>query len=182
MSESSQRLARITRVSRTIAVICGVLALLLPSGLAVYVFGFSKSLAQHPQVIQLGFSGEAFSLAAQAALLAAMLISSLPALWALYHLRRLFQRYATGSVFTVEAAGRLKAVALALLAMVFVRPFSGMLISLAISIDLPEGQRKLAIAFGSNEVWLGLAGVMVLVIAWVIGEAAALAEENQSFV
>ena len=182
MLDSELRLARITRISRIIATLCGILTVLLPLGLAVYVLGFGDMLAKHPQAIQMGLTTGTLSSLAKAAALAALLIGSLPAIFMLYNLRKLFQSYARGTFFTVCAANRLKAAAVALLAMVVARPLTGALLSLALSIDLPAGQKQLVLNFGSTEIWIGLAGGMVLVTAWIMGEAAALAEENRSFV
>ena len=182
MLESDLRLARITRISRIIAILCGVFTVLLPLGLAVYVVGFGDMLAKHPQVIQMGLTADTLSAMAKAAALGALLIGTLPAIFMLHNLRRLFESYAAGTFFTVCAANRLKAAAVALLAMVVARPITGALLSLALSIDLPPGQKQLVVNFGSTEIWIGLAGGMVLVTAWIMGEAAALAEENRSFV
>lgn len=154
---------------------------LLPAGLAVYVFGFFELLSYHPHIAPMDLPADGLSRLAQTALYA-LLVGTAPALFALSQLRRLFSGYASGAVFTVAAAQRLKAVATALLVLVLIRPVSGMLISLAISIDLPPGGRALVITFGSTELWIGLAGVMVFVTARIIGEAATMADENKSFV
>jgi hypothetical protein len=106
------------------------------------------------------------------------LIGSLPILWALIILRRRFLGYAQGDVYTSTAAARLKMLAMVLLAMVVFRPLTGVLLSLALSTNLPNGERKLALSFSSNELWIGLAGLMILVTAWVMGEAAGLAVDN----
>ncbi len=66
--------------------------------------------------------------------------------------------------------------------MILIRPLGNALFSLALSIDMPEGQKHLVFRLGSDEVWIGLTGAMVLVTAWIMGEAAAMAEENKSFV
>lgn len=182
MTNSSPRLARIASVSEKIAAACGIFMVLLPAGLAIYVFGFSDLLAFHPQLAQMDMPEEGLSRLAKVAVYCAILVGTAPALFALRTLRQLFTGYAEGAVFTVSAAKRLKAVAMALIAMVLIRPVSGILMSLAISIDLPPGHRALMITFGSTELWIGLAGAMVLVTAWIMGEAAAMAEENQSFV
>lgn len=182
MSTPPDRLTRITRASQKIATACGIFMVLLPAGLAVYVFGFFELLSYHPHIAPMDIPEAGLSPIARAALYAAMLVGTAPALYALSKLRHLFSGYASGAVFSVEAANQLKAVAVALLVLVLIRPISGMLISLAISIDLPPGGRALVITFGSTELWIGLAGAMVLVIAWVMGEAAAIAEENKSFV
>lgn len=193
MSNSTDRLAgrlgRITTVSQKIAAACGIFMVLLPAGLAVYVFGFFELLSYHPHIAPMDIPEGGLSSVARTALYAAIFVGMVPALYALSKLKDLFSGYASGAVFSIEAANRLKAVAIALLAMVLIRPISGMLVSLAISIDLPPGGRALVITFGSTELWIGLAGAMVLVTAWIMGEAAALekanaalADENKSFV
>jgi len=183
------RLARIAQVSQIIAAICSVFVVILPLGLALYVFEFSALLVRRSQVVEMGLTNADFSGLAQLTAFFALLIGSLPMLWALIILRRRFLGYAQGDVFTSTAAARLKMVAMALLAMVVFRPLTGVLLSLALSIDLPNGERQLVLSFSSNELWVGLAGLMVLVTAWVMGESAALAvdnvtlaEENPSFV
>ena len=183
------RLARIAQVSQIIAAICSVFVVILPLGLALYVFEFSALLVGRSQVVQMGLTNADFSGLAQLTAFFALLIGSLPMLWALIILRRRFLGYAQGDVFTSTAAARLKMVGMALLAMVVFGPLTGVLLSLALSIDLPNGERQLVLSFSSNELWVGLAGLMVLVTAWVKGEAAALAvdnvtlaEENQPFV
>ncbi len=182
MSESPNRLDRIATVSQKIAAACGIFMMLLPAGLAVYVFGFFELLSYHPHIAPMDIPEDGLSPLSGAAVYAAMLVGTVPPLFALSHLRQLFSGYATGAVFTVAAARHLKVVASALIAMVLIRPVSGILISLAISIDLPPGGRALVVTFGSTEIWIGLAGVMVLVTAWIMGEAATMAEENKSFV
>lgn len=182
MSTSLARLARITSVNHKISVACGIFMVLLPAGLAVYVFGFFELLSYHPHIAPMDLPADGLSRMAQTALYAALLVGTAPAQFALSQLRHLCSGYANGAVFTVAAAQCLKAVATVLLVLVLIRPVSGMLISLAISIDLPPGGRALVVTFGSTELWIGLAGVMVLVTAWIMGEAATMADENKSFV
>jgi len=50
------------------------------------------------------------------------------------------------------------------------------------TLPLGDGNHQLTLAFGSHELWLIFAGVVLMVIAWIMGEAALLAEENKSFV
>ncbi len=185
MNEPSPRLARIQLFSGRIAFTCGVLFVALPIlllGLALFLPEF---LAIQAVARQMGVQAEDISLLARIASFGAMIVSSAPLIWGLWILRQLFQVYASGAVFTQIAAEQLKKVAYALLALIVARPFGYALFSLALSIDTvrqPGGQGHLVIPIGSTEVWLGLAGVIVLVNAWIMGEAAALAEENKSFV
>ena len=185
MNEPYPRLARIQRLSGRIAATCGILFVIFP----ILMLGLSLFLPQFLAIQnvarQMGVQAEDISLVARIASFGAIIVSSAPLFWGLWILKHLFQGYAEGAVFTSAAAEQLKKVAHALLALIIASPVGHALFSLALSIDTvrqPEGQGHLVIAVGSTEVWLGLAGAMVLVIAWIMGEAAALAEENKSFV
>lgn len=184
-SLSPQRLERISRVSKVIVLLCGLFLFLFPVGLAGLSFFWLKFLAMQNAAQQMGIKADEISLLARTAAYAAIMVQTAPLLWALWALRRLFKGYAAGAVFTTDSARYLKMVAWALLSTMVVRPLGGGLFSLAMSIDTvaqPDGQGYFALMFGSTEVLIGLAGGMVLVIAWVMGEAAAMAEENKSFV
>lgn len=180
----STRLARIQRVSARIVTACGVLMVVLPVFLLTAALAWPEFLAMQNAARQIGIEADEISGLARLASFAAMVIGSAPLLWGLWVLRRLFQSYAAGDVFTPAAAQHLKYAAYALLALIVTRPIGGALFGLALSIDTVKqgGQGHLMIAFGSTEVWLGLAGAIVLVIAWIMGEAAAMAEENKAFV
>ena len=181
MNEPSPRLARIQRLSGRITLACAILLVILPALLFGLTLFLPEFLAIQSVARQMGVQAEDISLLARLASFAAMMVSSVPLLWGLWILKNLFQGYAIGEVFTQTAAEQLKKVAYALLALIVARPVGGALFSLALSIDTikqPEGQGHLFVAFGSTEVWLGLAGAVVLVIAWIMGEAAAMAEEN----
>lgn len=185
MTMTNPRLARIAKVSRIIAAVCGILLVLFPLLIGGLTFFWQEWIAMQSAARQMGIEADEISLLARLASFGAMLVGSAPLLWGLWILRQLFLSYADGSVFSQDAARQLKRVAYALLALVIARPVGNALFSLALSIDtvkLPDGQGHLIIPMGLTEVWLGLAGSMVLVIAWIMGEAAKLADENKSFV
>ncbi len=181
---SSTRLQRIQRVSGRIATACAVLMIALPALLLTLSLFLPEFLAIQSAARRLGVQADEISWLARFASFVAMTIGSAPLLWGLWIMRRLFQNYARGTVFSTEAADQLKRVAYALFALIAARPIGGALFGLALSIDVVQqgGQGQLMLAVGSTEVWLALAGSMVLVIAWIMGEAAALADENKSFV
>lgn len=182
MNDPSPRVARISRVSQIIAAVCGFLLVLLPVLLAVLCFVFPGYILNLPTAQQFSLSPDDLTFLIRAAVFGAVIAGAIPMLWVLWSARLLFLSYAGGSVFSVESAGRLKHIAYALLCMVLFRPLGGMLVGLALSIAMPAGQKRLILQFGSDEVWIGLAGAMMLVIGWIMGEAAALADENKSFV
>lgn len=100
----------------------------------------------------------------------------------LLYLRRLFNAYAAGEIFTARNATRICGFAWSVIAMGLLRPVGGILTSVAVTLDNPPGQRSLAITFGSPEVNILFVGSVVLVIGWVMREAAKLADENAAFV
>jgi len=173
---------RIARLSRGVAALLTLALWLLPAGIAAYVLLFPQLLPSHPWVAAAGISPRPLPIGNSLAVLAVLLISASPAFWGLWELRRLFQGYAAGAIFTVAAARRLRHCAYALVSLAAAAPFGAMGLSLALSADLPPGARKLAISFSSDDLGLLLLGVILLVIARVMGEAARLAEENAGFV
>jgi hypothetical protein len=107
---------------------------------------------------------------------------SLPALWGLWALKRLFEGYAAGAIFTVAAARRLRHCGYALVAGGIEGPFASALLSVALTFDLPKGSRMLVVSFSSNDIVLLVVGALLLTVARVMGEAARIAEENAGFV
>jgi hypothetical protein len=103
-------------------------------------------------------------------------------MWALWSLRRLFQRYAAGDVFSNEALNCLNHVAAAL----FAEVITGFVVQAPVSLLLTwwrgEGHREIALGLSSGDFGsLFLAGAM-LVIARVMAVARRMADENESFV
>jgi hypothetical protein len=179
---ASQSEFRIARLSRGVAALLTLALWLLPVGIAVYVLLFPQLLPFHPWVAAAGISPRPLPLGNTVAVLAVLMISASPAIWGLWELRRLFQGYAAGAIFTVAAARRLCHCAYSLLALGVIAPFGALGLSLALSADLPPGARKIAISISSDDLGLLLMGIILLVIARVMGEAARLAEENAGFV
>ena len=173
---------RIAWLSGGVATLLTLALWLLPAGLSLYVFLFPQLLPFHPWVAAAGISLRPLPLGNSVAVLVVLLISASPAIWGLWELRRLFQGYAAGAIFTVAAARRLCHCAYALLALGAIAPFGAMGLSLALSADLPPGARRIAISISSDDLGLLLMGIILLVIARVMGEAARLAEENAGFV
>lgn len=103
-------------------------------------------------------------------------------LWALWSLRQLFLKYATGEVFSAAALRYLNNVAVALFASVVVGFAMQAPISFLLTWPLGRGHAEISLTFGSGDVaTLFMAGV-VLVIARVMVEARRIADENAKFV
>lgn len=96
--------------------------------------------------------------------------------------RRLFLGYARGEIFTITAAKRLSAIGGLLLAGVVAGVVARTLAVLALTWENPPGQRQLAISLNSHDFGLAVLALLLMVVAWALGEAARLAEENRQFV
>ncbi len=68
------------------------------------------------------------------------------------------------------------------MAQTLIKPISGALTSVLATITRPEGERVLSIGLSNAEVSTLFLGGLLLVIAWVLGEATRIEDENRSFV
>lgn len=173
---------RIIRLSRTMARLVTLAFYLIPPLITAYALILPEQLPYHGGVAMAGFEPHRLSLTATAAVTAALLTVSLPLMWGLWELKGLFQGYAAGRIFTVEAAGRLRRCGYALTAAAAKTAVGSTLLSAALSIDMPAGRRSLVLSLSSDDLILLLIGGTVLVIARVMAEAARIAEDNAGFV
>ncbi|BDZ73909.1 hypothetical protein GCM10025856_16280 [Methylophaga marina] len=114
--------------------------------------------------------------------LLAFLVCLLPitvALYAAVQLRRLFSLYQQGIIFSYDNVICFKRMGLALLAWVIVGTISDTLLSLALTIQNPVGERLLTIGFGSSEMTTLITGSVILVISWVMKEAVEMKHEQE---
>jgi hypothetical protein len=117
--------------------------------------------------------------------LLAFLVSMLPLaalIWGLRQAQQCFNGFAKQQFFTAETVGSLRAFAMAVFVSTLLQPFAYAALSLILSWTNPAGQRALSIGI-SSDMWLGLlfAGT-IIVIAWVMREAIAIADENAQFI
>lgn len=172
----------ITRLSRTMARLVTVALVLAVPSIVLYVLLLHEQLPYHSEVTIAGFTLHALSPLASVAVMGALLVVALPLLWGLWELRGLFQGYAAGAIFTVDAAGHLRRCGYALMALSGKTLLRSLALSAALSIDRPKGERSMVLAVSSDDLLFLLLGVTVLVIARVMAEAAHLAEDNAGFV
>ncbi len=178
---SKEPLRRIRRVSLVMAWLvtlggAGLLGLFLwfwsdPALLSAALTGFA-GIAMPAALTPLGYWGS----------LGAAGLALLPALAALWVARRLFLGYARGEIFTAAAARRLGAIGCLLLAGVGTGAVARTLAVLALTWENPPGQRQLALSFSSHDFGLAVLALLLMVVGWVLGEAARLADENRQFV
>jgi hypothetical protein len=117
--------------------------------------------------------------------LAALACEAAPAalvLWALWSLRQLFLRYASGDVFSNETLQLLHNVAVAIFAQVIVAFVAQGPMSFLLTYPLGHGHRDISLSLGSDDVFSVFMAGVVLVIARVMAVARRMADENESFV
>jgi len=178
----SARMLRIAQVSGQVAIALLALIAIIIGLMAYIAFGSPEGLLAHPWLAQTGFNLAAVTPVKRVAVFAALLIASLPYLWATSELWRMFRAFAAGDVLTPRAVGHFRRFAVGLTLGVFSSPVGSALMSLALSLGAPEGQKALSIAFSSNSLFSGMLGAAMIVVGWVLNEAVAVMDENRAFV
>lgn len=173
-------LARIARLASILRVACTIGMVALPALVLIefWTIDVSGFLGVPPGIVLIGN----IPLVSQ---LLALAVAALPVglgIYGLYWLRRLFGLYRQGRIFSVDNSRCLKAFAWTQIASGLLQPFVGAALSVIVSWHNPPGERVLAIEVGSNTVGTILFGLLILVIAWVMGEASRVADENAQFV
>lgn len=102
--------------------------------------------------------------------------------WGLSSLATLFARFRRGDIFDVRAAVLLRRFALSVL----VLPLAGLitegLTTAWLSRDAAPGEGMVALSLSSHDLFLCVIGVLLLTIAWILRDAAAINEENRLIV
>lgn len=106
----------------------------------------------------------------------ALALASLWQLWCLFGL------YGRGEVFGAPAAQRLRRFSWMALVVAVAQPVSDVLMSVAISLDNPRGERMVQVMLSTNDYALLLLALVFVALARVMSEATRLAEENEQFV
>ncbi|PLX66222.1 MAG: DUF2975 domain-containing protein [Denitrovibrio sp.] len=99
-------------------------------------------------------------------------------LYCLFNLHKIFSKYKAGIIFSVEHVVYFRRVAKYLLAVVFGSIIYESAKSVLFSLSNPPGSRVLEVSFNSNDIFILLIGSVIWVVAWVIEEGIAMAEEN----
>lgn len=108
---------------------------------------------------------------------------ALPAiLFSLWHMRALFALYRVGEILSAACARHILRIGQGLVALAIVGTLLQPLQVLILTLDNPPGARQISIGLSSDTVGFLLAGGLLVVIGWVMREAARAAEENAGFV
>lgn len=102
--------------------------------------------------------------------------------YALFAASALFQSFARREFFTPGVGVLLQRMGLALAAFGLLAPIVRAALTVILTMNNPPGQRMLAIGVSANDVVIVIFGALLILIGWVMAEAARLADENRSFV
>jgi hypothetical protein len=174
--------SRLRTLSGAMAIACLLLVLLLPLAVAVFwAVGDVGALAARVHLVPgaVAAPGQPWQRLAGALLTGAALAPLLVGLW---HARRCFGLFARGDVFTHRAVRYLQGFAGWSLVSVVAGIAAGAAVSVVLTWHNPPGTRHLAIGLGTDQVFMVFFAGVVWLMAAVIGQGAALAEENASFV
>ncbi|WP_188914264.1 DUF2975 domain-containing protein [Salinarimonas ramus] len=176
------RARRIAKVSATMAVLTLVVAVLQVVAYGA-IFLDPDGLAElaSRQVLP---PGATFTLT-PASIAAGFVTGAIPvalSLYGLWHAHALFRGWRDGPIFTQVAGRRLVRMGAALALMPIAAMLSSGLTSLVLTLGNPPGQRTVQIAVSDDPIVMAVAGGLLIVVGWVMAEAARLAEENEAFV
>ncbi|WP_454813631.1 DUF2975 domain-containing protein [Labrys neptuniae] len=176
-----ERTRRIRVTGRYMAPFCAILAIVLVGLMLLYWAVMpSERLLADARLAAPGYGD--LSLATR---ILACMVSMAPLgalVWGLMQARRTFRSFSTGSLFEADAIQGLRGLALALLVSAAARPFCGAALSVILSWNGLPGTRTLAISLDSSMLIEIVFAALVMVIAWILSEAAAIADENAQFV
>lgn len=181
-SATGNHLQRIRTLSRVMAWACVALITLLPLALVWYwVSTPAAELASQGNLpanaIQMPL--RAWQRVAAGAVTAVPLTLLLLGLW---QAKRCFSEFVEGQVFTAQATGHLRRFAGWVAAAALVAMVAAVLTSVLLTLHNPPGARHVVIGLSSNQVFTLFFSALVWLMADVIGQGQALAEENARFV
>lgn len=120
-----------------------------------------------------------------ASLVTGFLVSLIPTgvvMYALYQLYKLFGLYCGGKVFAKENVACYRSLGWAIIYYALADFMGDILLGIVLTFHRGQGKRLLVVGLSSTEVFVLLAGICVLTIAWVMDEARKLKEEQELFV
>jgi hypothetical protein len=175
-------LRRVRRIGAAMVWACRGLTLVMPlAWLAFWFWAGPESLAA-----QAHLSASSLMVPLQTwQRVASALVMALPLgllLMGIGQARRCFGLFAQGEVFSSQTTSLLRRFAGWVAAAALAAILASTMVSVLLTVTHPPGMRQLAIGVGSNHVFTLFFAATVWLMAAVIGEGQALAEENRGFV
>lgn len=115
----------------------------------------------------------------------AAMLSIIPvsvSLFILFNLQRLFGLYAEGEFFETENVRCFRNMGWALVIIVPVNILFNAALSVLLSFDQPAGEKMLSIAISGDDIGIAIIGAVIIIVSWVMAEAADLSQENAAIV
>ena len=176
-----ERVQRIRTLSRVLACLCSGISIVLAAGLVAYwIVSADETIHLDARLPGIAVHPIGWDLR-----LASMAISALPLaclIWGLRRARRCFETFAEGRFFTLENIHRLRDFAIAVFASTLLKPLAGAALSILLSWQTYATGKTLIVNFGSDSLLALLFAGLIAVIAWVMAEATAIADENAQFI
>lgn len=175
-------LRHVRRTSRLMVWACWGLIVLLPAALVAYwAVAGGEQLAGHANLPASAIGAPLLPWQR----LAGALVMGLPLallLVGLWQAKRCFEQFAQGRVFTEQATDLLRRFAGWVAAAALAAIVASAATSVLLTLHNPPGMRHLALGIGSNHLFTFFFAGLVWLMAAVIGQGQALAEENERFV
>lgn len=171
---------RIRRVSGIMKGVCTIGIAAIPVATAIFW------AAVPPETVQ-ALPGVTYDIASLPPVTRALafLVTMIPGaigMYGLAALRRLFDAYRQGAIFAAGNALYLRAFAVSVVAGAITKMAIVPVLSVVLSWHNPPGGRALAIAVSSDDIGALFAGLLFLVVAWIMAEAQRLADDNAQIV
>ena len=182
MSVLTMPFDRLTRLARAMEIVTTIGIVLVIAGMVAcfLIPDWTRNLL----LAKLGQVGAQLPVTPQARFAAACAVA-LPVAVMVYGLvavRALFRECAQGRALTARAAHHLQMFAASVAVQAPLGPLTSALLSVAVSMADPSGQRLHAITFSLHDVYALIVGGVLFAAATVLREAARLADENATFV
>jgi hypothetical protein len=177
-----ENMNRIQRVSRGFRLLCTVAIVALPVGAALFWGWFNQMAWPLPQGA--GDLNVTLPLST-ATLVASFAISMIPlavVMFGLLQLRRLFELYGHGTIFAAANARCLRRLGWTLIVWMLADVVFDALISVALTLGNPPGQRQLSISLAGADLTALFLGGVILIISWVMDEAGKMAADHAEIV
>ncbi|WP_432448220.1 DUF2975 domain-containing protein [Aliiroseovarius marinus] len=177
---------RIPRKYTRLATLGQGLSLLLLAGIPLFLLG--QLVVQGPETYLEFIPGAEAAYPPgppRSALFAAIGLGALPiaaSLWALWHISCLFACFRSGHILTIVATRHVRRIGQALLLQAVAALLTVPPITMLMTLHNPEGHRQVAVGVGSNELWLVVSGVLLIVIGAAFSQAVEIDQENRGFV
>jgi hypothetical protein len=175
-------LRQVRRISAAMVWVCRALMVVMPLALVGY-WGWAgtQSLAAQANLAPSALMAPLATWQRVVAALA-MAVPLALVLWGVMQAHRCFALFAQGEVFTSRTTALLRRFSGWVAAAALAAIVASAVVSVVLTVTNPPGMRQLAIGVGSNHVFTLFFAATVWLMAAVIGQGQALAEENQRFV